>query len=120
MSLFVFVALMDAQTPGASDSASTVQQKRQTDNHSQKVQAPSANKDVQRMKFKGFIDEDGDGIDDRVQRTQAKQHGQMMQDRMHDHFIDLDGDGINDDRCSGMCISQCKTSKEKKGHGMHK
>jgi hypothetical protein len=70
--------------------------------------------------LKGFIDENGDGIDDRLQmkgkHSDQQQHGQMK-DMMRDHFIDLDGDGINDDRCGGMGPTR---SKGKQSQGMHK
>lgn len=42
----------------------------------------------------GFIDEDGDGIDDREQGGKVGRRG----DTMHDYFIDEDGDGICDGR----------------------
>ncbi|HCL00386.1 MAG TPA: hypothetical protein DHW42_09835 [Candidatus Marinimicrobia bacterium] len=45
------------------------------------------------IRGKDFIDQDGDGHDDRFARE-----GQRMQRRSMDHFIDQDGDGICDDR----------------------
>lgn len=66
----------------------------------------------------GFIDENGDGIDDRLQRMSGQKQGEVKKrDPMHDRFIDMDGDGLNDDRCGGMGITPSKGSK---GHGMHK
>lgn len=41
-----------------------------------------------------FVDENGDGIDDRLQGARMR--------RGKDRFIDLDGDGICDDRASGL------------------
>lgn len=66
--------------------------------------------------LKGFIDEDGDGIDDRLQGKKGEGHGQMRM-MMQDRFIDLDGDGINDDRCTGMGIGRAKGIKPR---GMHR
>lgn len=86
------------------------------DQRKERSLAPS--QEQAQSKLKGFIDENGDGIDDRVQRMGGKQQGQMqMRDMMRDRFIDLDGDGINDDRCSGMGITPRKGSK---GHGKHR
>ncbi len=83
-----------------------------------KERSLTPSKEQAQPKFKGFIDENGDGIDDRVQRMGGKQQGQMqMRDMMRDRFIDMDGDGINDDRCGGMGITPSKRSK---GHGKHK
>ena len=45
---------------------------------------------------KKFIDEDGDGIDDRLAGGRKKLRRGM------DKFIDRDGDGICDDRASGL------------------
>ena len=60
-----------------------------------------------------FIDEDGDGINDRTQsrRRDGSGEGRQMRNRGSDDFIDNDGDGINDQRCSGMGISS-----ESRGH----
>ncbi len=44
----------------------------------------------------GFIDEDGDGIDDRKFSSGKKKK------RRTDRFVDNDGDGINDNRARGM------------------
>lgn len=66
------------------------------------------------QKLKGFIDEDGDGIDDRMQRMQGMHQGKEM---MHDRFIDLDGDGINDNRCGPMGLTK---QKGKTSRGMHR
>lgn len=45
-----------------------------------------------------FIDEDGDGIDDRIKDFDAYVHRHEQGGRMRDRFIDEDGDGICDDR----------------------
>ena len=83
-----------------------------------KERSSTPSKEQAQPKLKGFIDENGDGIDDRVQRMGGKQQGQMqMRDMMRDRFIDMDGDGINDDRCGGMGITPSKGSK---GHGKHR
>ncbi len=60
-----------------------------------------------------FIDEDGDGINDRTQthRRDGSGEGRQLRNRGSDDFIDNDGDGINDRRCSGMGISG-----ESRGH----
>jgi hypothetical protein len=44
----------------------------------------------------GFIDRDGNGIDDRTEPGKRRMH------RRTDRFIDQDGDGICDDRQGGM------------------
>jgi hypothetical protein len=45
------------------------------------------------VRVKDFVDQDGDGHDDRFARD-----GQGIRRRSMDHFIDRDGDGICDDR----------------------
>ncbi len=44
---------------------------------------------------RGFVDANGDGINDRSRRAIRQQRG-------NDTFIDSDGDGINDTRTSGL------------------
>lgn len=67
--------------------------------------------------LKGFIDENGDGIDDRLATAKGKVQGQRHMGQMqHDRFIDNDGDGINDERCGGMGIAP---KKEEHNHGKH-
>ncbi len=64
-----------------------------------------------------FVDEDGDGIDDRGKQNpqsvksspdETSSQGKKQQLRMNrrDRFIDQDGDGINDERCSGTGLRQ--------------
>jgi hypothetical protein len=64
-----------------------------------------------------FVDEDGDGIDDRQGKeaqagrdaqsgTSTQGQGRQLRQHRRDHFIDQDGDGINDERCSGTGIRQ--------------
>lgn len=65
--------------------------------------------------LKGFIDENGDGVDDRLQNMKRTNQTQMKH-AMHDRFIDNDGDGINDERCGGMGIAP---KKEEHDHGKH-
>jgi len=45
---------------------------------------------------KGFVDLNGDGINDNAPK-QKKQRGKHT-----DKFVDNDGDGINDNRCQGL------------------
>lgn len=100
----------------SSDTSKPTESSQKQDQRKERSSTPS--KEQAQPRLKGFIDENGDGIDDRVQRMGGKQQGQMqMRDMMHDRFIDMDGDGINDDRCSGMGITPSKRSK---GHGKHK
>lgn len=49
-------------------------------------------------KNKNFLDENANGVDDRLE----KQQGEGKQKRMRDRFIDLDGDGICDGRSGGV------------------
>lgn len=100
----------------SSDTSKQTEPSQKQDQRKERSSTPS--KEQAQPKLKGFIDENGDGIDDRVQRMGGKQQGQMqMREMMRDHFIDMDGDGINDDRCGGMGITPSKRSK---GHGKHK
>lgn len=46
---------------------------------------------------KGFVDANGDGINDNAPR-QKRQRGKQKTDK----FVDADGDGINDNRCQGL------------------
>ncbi|NOY05572.1 MAG: hypothetical protein GXO82_02895 [Chlorobi bacterium] len=70
-------------------------------------------KNEKRMELKGFIDENGDGIDDRMERGKMERNGEHGREhhRMRDHFIDMDGDGINDNRCDGMGIGNKQRSR---------
>lgn len=58
--------------------------------------------------LKGFIDENGDGVDDRLQTAKGKSQGQHGTQMQHDRFTDMDGDGINDERCGSMGIAPKK------------
>lgn len=60
----------------------------------------------ERRQRRGFVDADGDGINDRSRRAQGAQgeqgeQGTAPRRRGRDTFIDSDGDGINDARSSG-------------------
>ncbi len=74
-------------------------------------------KSEKRMELEGFIDENGDGIDDRMEHGKMEHKGEHGREhnRMRDHFIDMDGDGINDNRCDGMGIG----SKHRSRSGRH-
>jgi Ni/Co efflux regulator RcnB len=50
----------------------------------------------QQHQQKGFVDQNGDGINDRRQQRQGKMK------RRTDRFIDADGDGIRDGRECGL------------------
>ncbi len=69
----------------------------------------------------GFVDENGDGVDDRMRsdlqtgdRATGGNHQLRRQHR--DRFIDQDGDGINDGRCSGTGLRQGKRRGAAKGY----
>jgi hypothetical protein len=54
-----------------------------------------------------FVDENGDGVDDRKAATAGQGKGAACGKdgngtRKRDCFIDRDGDGINDNRCGGL------------------
>ncbi|MAT39449.1 MAG: hypothetical protein CL946_07570 [Ectothiorhodospiraceae bacterium] len=70
-------------------------------------------------RMKGFVDTDGDGIDDRtVQQGQQTDDGRKhMRRRKRDHFIDKDGDGINDSRCNGFGLQRKGKGKKRGGGG---
>lgn len=69
----------------------------------------------------GFVDEDGDGINDRVrqntEKTPESAQGQRLRQHRRDRFIDQDGDGINDERCSGTGLRQGRRHGAVKGGG---
>jgi Ni/Co efflux regulator RcnB len=69
----------------------------------------------------GFVDEDGDGINDRVrqntEKTRDGAQGQQLRQHRRDRFIDQDGDGINDERCSGTGLRQGRRHGAVKGGG---
>lgn len=65
--------------------------------------------------LKGFVDENGDGIDDRLHTAKGKGQEYMGQ-MQHDRFIDMDGDGINDNRCGGMGIAPQKDAHSGRHH----
>ena len=84
----------------------------------QPQQKPGSGKVQAHKKLKGFIDTDGDGIDDRTQgvnNTQGVKQSKQMRQRMKDHFIDNDGDGINDNRCNGLGFGQNNNSMKHRG-----
>lgn len=61
--------------------------------------------------LKGFIDNNANGIDDRLEFAKGKQ----AQNRKRDKFIDLNGDGICDGRESALGLK--KTLRNRKGRG---
>lgn len=68
----------------------------------------------------GFIDEDGDGINDRKQaagQSDDQSDRRQVRNRRRDHFIDTDGDGINDERCNGLGIHRGARRGQQKGGG---
>lgn len=78
--------------------------------------------DEQKGKLQGrFIDEDGDGIDDRMKGFSGFMGNHNRSTRMRDMFIDEDGDGIADGRDDfiskmGRC-GRGGNQNGKKGHG---
>lgn len=70
---------------------------------------------------RGFVDEDGDGINDRIgqrNRGQARDgEGQRLRERRHDRFIDTDGDGIHDERGGGTGLRRGRRHGAAKGGG---
>lgn len=73
---------------------------------SSKVNQKTETKTVQKKnnsELKGFVDKNGDGIDDRIENNEKGQRkGLHKRKRKRDLFIDKDGDGINDNRCNGF------------------
>ncbi len=80
--------------------------------------------DEQKGKLQGrFIDEDGDGIDDRMKGFSGFMGNHKGSTRMRDMFIDEDGDGIADGRDDfiskmGRC-GRGGNQNRQKGHGGH-
>lgn len=112
MKLFVLTFLLqlftlsfaDGQTLSDSVGAKqsqTTERKKEGD----KSKTPHEQTQKAEQPLKGFVDENGDGIDDRVQAAKGKSQGQHGMNIQHDHFVDMDGDGINDSRCGGMGIA---------------
>lgn len=64
-------------------------------------------------KKSAFIDENANGVDDRLEQKQKA----GKQKRMRDRFVDLDGDGICDGRQSGIGIRSRHSEKQDKQHG---
>ncbi len=79
--------------------------------------------DESQGKLRGrFIDENGDGIDDRLEPGRGTSRQSMMRThraRMHDIFIDEDGDGICDGR-SDIIRRMGRMHKGRRGGGMHR
>jgi len=65
--------------------------------------ADSTRRQQRASQHRGFVDENGDGIDDRGGQRQGRMKQQM------DRFIDLDGDGICDGRERGLGFQRGKT-----------
>lgn len=69
-----------------------------------------------------FIDEDGDGINDRLRRGAGRSDAgrdadRPLRRRQRDRFIDHDGDGINDHRSGGTGIRKGRRHGAPKGGG---
>jgi hypothetical protein len=80
-------------------------------------QATKPDQSVQK-KLQGFIDKDGDGIDDRTIKTDEpvqSQEQNRIRERKRDHFIDTDGDGINDNRCNGLGFGNRNQGQKRRG-----
>jgi hypothetical protein len=75
----------------------------------------SMKKNKETEKNKEFIDENANGVDDKVE----KQSGEGKQKRMRDRFIDLDGDGICDGRSGGIGL-RMQHGKQQQSQGGHK
>lgn len=60
-----------------------------------------------------FLDENANGVDDRMEQQQ----GIGKQKRMRDRFIDIDGDGICDGRQGGVGIRSRQGEKQNKQGG---
>ncbi len=124
MKLFILIVLLQsfalsfANSQTSTDSvevkqSQTIEKKKEME----KSKTQQKQRQTPEQPLKGFVDENGDGIDDRLQAVKGKsqaQHGTQLQ---HDRFIDMDGDGINDNRCGGMGIAPKNT--EVPGHGKH-
>ena len=67
----------------------------------------------------GFVDEDGDGINDRgtpsADQGSGRANGQRLRVHRRDHFIDRDGDGIHDERCGGTGLRRAQRHGAAKG-----
>ena len=63
--------------------------------------------------LKGFVDNNTNGIDDRLELAKGKQ--ERNRNRKRDKFIDLNGDGICDGRESALGLK--KTIRNRKGRG---
>ncbi|MDX9757652.1 MAG: hypothetical protein RBU27_00685 [Bacteroidota bacterium] len=67
----------------------------------------------------GFVDEDGDGINDRgahaVDQPSGSSQRQRLRVHRRDHFIDQDGDGIHDERCGGTGLRRTQRHGAAKG-----
>ena len=96
----------------------------QTETKKEKQTSTTTSEDKQEKKIQqSFIDEDGNGIDDRKEQrqshtpsTQSAQEKPMQNRlRMQDHFIDMDGDGINDHRCNGLGLKRAERKMHRGG-----
>lgn len=111
LTMFFALSLAAAQS---ADGGDTTRAKQRVTKESSKPMLGDQPGGMMQQKLKGFVDEDGDGIDDRIQRMQEMHQGKEM---MHDRFIDLDGDGINDNRCGPMGLTK---QKGKTSRSMHR
>ena len=59
-----------------------------------------------KLKLKGFVDKNADGIDDRLQGKNSKSKGKHI--RRRDLFIDKNGDGICDGRESAIGLRKIR------------
>lgn len=99
-------------------SASAQEQPRKTESEIQKPQTAPRPGDAAGTR-QGFVDEDGDGINDRGARATdqgtASPQGKRLRLHRRDHFIDRDGDGIHDERCGGTGLRRAQRHGAAKG-----
>ena len=111
----IFALLIAFTTPVLAQS----QQEDQASKPKDSQKSPKADTKETTKDLKGFVDTDGDGIDDRKVKTAGDDpgsgNGVRKRERKRDNFIDSDGDGINDNRCNGLGIGSSGKQKRRRG-----
>ncbi len=121
---FFLVGFLTAQSADTSESKSAsgqkkseqaVQKVKEKQDDTKESERKSQQKEKESVKLEGFIDLNGNGIDDRLEGKQKGKGKGKMQNK--DRFIDLDGDGICDGKESALGLRKVYRKRKGKSGG---
>ena len=114
LALLLFFSSSISQTGDTTKKAEQSQEqiKNSEQEKTQKQEQEEAKSSLEEKPLEGFIDVNGNGIDDRLeQKGEGKRKGQY---KTKDRFIDTDGDGICDGKESAIGLK--KLYRKRRGH----